>query len=147
MYVPVSCARVLLETRFHHQSVGCSQAGAYTACFFGGSVRCLAHAYPVETRTVRPSPPLIPAYLTLVLVHTLAAIGAEGELQGSVTSITQMLLPPPGKTSGGTSESGGAAAGVVHGGTGDGSSTSGTLTPGQEENVREGGGEGERGTC
>ncbi|CAM9802571.1 unnamed protein product, partial [Scytosiphon promiscuus] len=59
------------------------------------------------------------------------AIGAEGELQGLVTSITQMLLPPPGKKSGGTSESGGAAAGVAHPSTGhDGD----TFTPGQEDN-------------
>lgn len=60
------------------------------------------------------------------------AIGAEGELQGLVTSIAQMLLPPPGKKSAGTSESGGAAAGVAHAGTGDDADT---LTPGQGENV------------
>lgn len=73
--------------------------------------------------------------LAWLLFPLATAIGEEGHLQGSVTSITQMLLPPAvktGKGSGGTAESGGAAAGVAHAGEGDGS----ILSPGGDGNVR-----------
>ena len=77
-----------------------------------------------------PSPPF--SHLTLPTFDVFQAIGEEVELLGSVTSITQMLLPPPGKRSGGVSESGGAAAGVVHAGEGADSA----LIPDQDLNVR-----------
>lgn len=66
-----------------------------------------------------------------------AAIGEEGELQGSVTSITQMMLRPPAQpgshSSGGKSESGGAAAGVARAGDDSESTTS----PDQQQKVKQ----------
>lgn len=98
-----------------------------------------AHAFKMTT-SYSPSRFFIPCRTFPYLPFPSApknnnkAIGKEADLQGSVTSVAQMLLPPPaasGKRTGGSAESGGVAAGVAHERQGDDDD----LSPPQEDFV------------